>query len=155
MRFQSTLLATLAVTALSTAAFADSIISVEDGYARSSGMNAKAGAAFMVIRNTGDTGDRLVSAQSDVAARVELHTHKIDENGVAKMMQVEEGFTIPAGEAHMLQRGGDHVMFMGIKKPFEQGAKIPVTLVFEHAGEVRVEIPVDLERQDGQMKHSN
>ncbi len=155
MRFQSTLLATLAVTALSTAAFADSIISVEDGYARSSGMNAKAGAAFMVIRNTGDTGDRLVSAQSDVAARVELHTHKIDENGVAKMMQVEEGFAIPAGEAHMLQRGGDHVMFMGIKKPFEQGAKIPVTLVFEHAGEVRVEIPVDLERQDGQMKHSN
>ncbi len=155
MRFQSTLLATLAVTALSTAAVADSIISVEDGYARSSGMNAKAGAAFMVIRNTGDTGDRLVSAQSDVAARVELHTHKIDENGVAKMMQVEEGFTIPAGEAHMLQRGGDHVMFMGIKKPFEQGAKIPVTLVFEHAGEVRVEIPVDLERQDGQMKHSN
>ncbi len=155
MRFQSTLLATLAVTALSTAAFADSIISVEDGYARSSGMNAKAGAAFMVIRNTGDTGDRLVSAQSDVAARVELHTHKIDENGVAKMMQVEEGFAIPAGEAHMLQRGGDHVMFMGIKKPFEQGAKIPVTLVFEHAGEVRVEIPVDLERQDGHMKRSN
>ncbi len=155
MRFQSTLLATLAVTALSTAAFADSIISVEDGYARSSGMNAKAGAAFMVIRNTGDTGDRLVSAQSDVAARVELHTHKIDENGVAKMMQVEEGFAIPAGEAHMLQRGGDHVMFMGIKKPFEQGVKIPVTLVFEHAGEVRVEIPVDLERQDGHMKRSN
>jgi len=155
MRFQSIFLATLAATVLSTAAFADSIISVEDAYARSSGMNAKAGAAFMMIKNTGDTDDRLVSAQSEVAARVELHTHKIDENGVAKMMQVEEGFAIPAGEAHMLQRGGDHVMFMGIKKPFEQGAKIPVTLVFEQAGEVQVEIPVDLERQDGHMKHSN
>ncbi|EEX08102.1 periplasmiC protein conserved in bacteria with histidine [Ruegeria lacuscaerulensis ITI-1157] len=155
MRFQPTFLATLAAAVLSTAAFADSIISVEDAYARSSGMNAKAGAAFMMIKNTGDTDDRLVSAQSEVAARVELHTHKIDENGVAKMMQVEEGFAIPAGEAHMLQRGGDHVMFMGIKKPFEQGAKIPVTLVFEQAGEVQVEIPVDLERQDGHMKHSN
>ncbi|GAB4559578.1 MAG: copper chaperone PCu(A)C [Ruegeria sp.] len=155
MRFQSTFLATLAATVLSTAAFADSIISVEDAYARSSGMNAKAGAAFMMIKNTGDTDDRLVSVQSDVAARVELHTHTIDENGVAKMMQVEEGFAIPAGEAHMLQRGGDHVMFMGIKQPFEQGAKIPVTLVFERAGAVQIEIRVDLERQDGHMKHSH
>lgn len=155
MRFQSTFLATVAATVLSTAAFADSIISVEDAYARSSGMNAKAGAAFMMIKNTGDTDDRLVSVQSDVAARVELHTHTIDENGVAKMMQVEEGFAIPAGEAHMLQRGGDHVMFMGIKQPFEQGAKIPVTLVFERAGAVQIEIRVDLERQDGHMKHSH
>jgi len=155
MRFKSTFLAMLATAALSTAAFAGSMISVEDAYARSSGMKAKAGAAFMVIKNTGDADDRLVAAKSDVAARVELHTHKIDENGVAKMVEVEEGFAIPAGEGHMLKRGGDHVMFMGIKQPFEQGAKIPVTLVFEKAGEVQVEIPVDLERQDGHMKHSN
>ncbi|MDA7966659.1 copper chaperone PCu(A)C [Ruegeria sp.] len=148
MSFKSTLLATLAAASLVTAAFAGGEIKVDDAYARSSGANAKAGAAFMMIVNQGEAEDRLIGVTSDVAARVELHTHKIDENGVAKMVHVEEGFVIPAGESHMLKRGGDHVMFMGLKQPFEQDATVPVTLIFEQAGEVQVEIPVDLERKD-------
>ncbi len=154
MSLKSTLLATLTTLSLASGAFAADAIAVEDAYARSSGKTAKAGAAFMMIENQSDTDDRLIGATSDVAARVELHTHKIDENGVAKMIHVEEGFAIPAGETHMLKRGGDHVMFMGLKAPFEQGATVPVTLIFEQAGEVVVEIPVDLERQDAGA-HSN
>ncbi len=148
MSLKSTLLATLATCALALPAIADSIIVVDDAYARSAGKSAKAGAAFMVIQNTGDTEDRLLSATSDVSVRVELHTHKIDDAGIAKMVQVEEGFAIPAGESHVLKRGGDHVMFMGLKQPFEHGATVPVTLVFENAGEVVIDVPVDLERQD-------
>ncbi len=146
MTLKSTLLATLTTVALATGAMAADGITVDDPYARSSGKTAKAGAAFMMIQNQSDTDDRLIGASSDVAARVELHTHVVDDNGVAKMMHVEEGFAIPAGGTHMLQRGGDHVMFMGIKAPFEQGATVPVTLIFEQAGEVEIEIPVDLER---------
>ena len=71
-------------------------IMITDAYARSS--SPKAGAAFLVIENHGEDADRLISAASDVAARVELHTHEIDANGVAKMMEVEEGFAIEAGE---------------------------------------------------------
>jgi len=147
MLLKSKLLATLAFTAFATTAMAE--IQIDDAYARSSGAHAKAGAAFMMIVNTGEADDRLVSVTSDVADRVELHTHKVDDNGVAKMIHVEEGFVIPAGESHMLQRGGDHVMFMGIKEPFEQGATIPVTLTFEQAGEVVIDVPVDLERKGG------
>ena len=51
---------TTAVTLLPGAAFADAIM-VMDPYARSSGPNAPAGAAFMVLHNTSDTDDRLVS----------------------------------------------------------------------------------------------
>jgi copper(I)-binding protein len=47
----------------------------------------------------------------------------------------------------MLARGGDHVMFMGLNEPFADGDTVAVTLVFEHAGEVAVEIPVDLNRK--------
>ena len=122
------LLAALASATLATAAYAEDTIKIGDAYARSSGKTAKAGAAFMMIENTGDTDDRLIGVSSDAAGRVELHTHMIDDNGVAKMMHVEEGFAIPAGETHMLQRGGDHVMFMGLSQPFEQGAMVPVTL---------------------------
>ena len=121
-------------------------IKIEDAYARASSGMAKAGAAFMVIKTTGTEDDRLVAASSDVAKRVELHTHKIDANGVAKMMEIEEGFAIPAGGEHALARGGDHVMFMGLTAPFEQDRILIVTLTFENAGALQVEIPVDLER---------
>lgn len=157
MSLKTTLLATLAAVTLAVPAFADGPIVVDDAYARSGGKTAKAGAAFMIIENQGETDDRLIGVTSDAAARVELHTHKINDDGVAQMVHVEEGFVIPAGEAHSLKRGGDHVMFMGLAQPFEQGATVPVTLIFEQAGEVQVEIPVDLERhdQDGHGGHSN
>ncbi|MAY31427.1 MAG: copper chaperone PCu(A)C [Rhodovulum sp.] len=128
------------------AAWAEGIV-VEDAYARASTPTAKSGAAFMVLMNTSDQDDRLIGAKSDVAARVELHTHREIADGVMKMMEVEEGFVIPAGGSHMLARGGDHVMFMGLNEPFADGDTVAVTLVFEHAGEVAVEIPVDLNRK--------
>ena len=131
---------------LATPVFAD--IEVVDAYARAASPTAKAGAAFMVIRNTGSEDDRLIAVASDIAARVELHTHKDMGEGVMKMMHVEEGFAVPAGDMHALARGGDHVMFMGLTRPMAQGDTVTVMLTFEKAGEVVVDIPVDLERED-------
>ncbi|MGP6088259.1 copper chaperone PCu(A)C [Antarctobacter jejuensis] len=131
--------------ALATPGFAEIVIT--DPYARSSGPTAKAGAAFMVIENTGDADDRLIAVASDKAKRVELHTHKEMGDGIMKMMEVEEGFVVPAGDSHALARGGDHVMFMGLTSAMQQGETVTVTLTFEKAGEMVVEIPVDLERK--------
>jgi hypothetical protein len=120
---------------------------VRDAYARASSPLAKSGAAFMQIVNATGRDDRLVSADSDIAARVELHTH-VMEGDVMRMVHVEEGFSLPAGDTLTLERGGRHVMFMGLAEPMEHGDTVEVTLTFETAGEVVVEIPVDLERQD-------
>lgn len=122
-------------------------IVINDAYARVASPMAQSGAAFMGIQNTGAEGDRLVSARSDVAQRVELHTH-IADGDVMRMVEVEEGFEIPAGETHMLERGGHHVMFMGLNRQLAHGDEVAVTLVFENAGEMDVIIPVDLERND-------
>ena len=135
-------------------AFAD--IVVKDAYARAA--NTMAGAAFMVIENTGTEDDQLIDARSDVSKKVELHTHKDMGDGIMKMMHVPEGFTIPAGGEHALMRGGDHVMFMGLNGTMAQGDTVTVTLVFEKAGEIELNIPVDLERQQahGMMQgHGN
>ncbi len=137
-------LAAAAALTLGSAAAAD--IAIESPYARASGMGAIAGAAFMTIVNTGDEDDRLIAAASDVSERVELHTHLIDQNGVARMVEVKDGFAIPAGGSHALERGGDHVMFMGLKEPFAPGETIQVTLTFEKAGEVMLDVPVDTSR---------
>ncbi|WP_339947151.1 copper chaperone PCu(A)C [uncultured Albimonas sp.] len=119
-------------------------VSVRDAYARSS--NPKVAGAFMVLTNEGDSPARLVGVRSDVAAKVELHTH-IMEDGVAKMRPVDS-MEVPAHGEHELKRGGDHVMMMGLHAPLAQGDAIAVTLVFDDGEEIAVEIPVDNERQD-------
>jgi copper(I)-binding protein len=123
---------------------------VDDPYARAAGAMARSGAAFMQITNTGGADDRLVAAASDVAERVELHTHIMDGD-VMRMVEVEEGFAIPAGETIALERGGMHVMFLGLIRALEQGDEIEVTLTFEEAGEMTVTVPVDNERMPAAM----
>lgn len=122
-------------------------ITVTAPYLRISGAMAKSAAAFMTIENHG-ADDRLIGVKSDLAKRVELHTHLQDANGVMKMMHVEEGFAIAAGENHMLQRGGEHVMFLGLTSVPAEGDTIHLTLTFEKAGDVMVEVPVDSARAD-------
>jgi copper(I)-binding protein len=117
-------------------------IRIVDPFARSSSPTARSGAAFMVIENHGPEADRLIAARSDVAERVELHTHKVAADGVMRMVEVPEGFVIPAGGAHALARGADHVMFLGLTRALAEGDRVAVTLVFERAGEVSVEVPV-------------
>lgn len=135
-------------------AFADGMM-VNDAYARSSTPTSQSGAAFFMLMNDTGQDDRLVGVSSDVASKVELHTHIEDENGVMKMREIEGGVELPAGETHAFKRGADHIMFMGLNGPLEQGKDITVTLEFEKAGEVVVQIPVDHERkpQHGTMSH--
>lgn len=122
-------------------------IHVADPYARSSGPSAMSGAVFFEIVNRSLTQpDRLVSASSEVAQRVELHTHLQDADGVMRMIEVDEGFAVAPGETRALTRGGDHVMLMGLTRPLNDGDTFPLTLVFEREGEVTIEVPVDLGR---------
>lgn len=146
MSFKTNLLAASAAVLFALPAFAGSDITVTDAYARSSGMSAKSGAAFMVIANGGDEDDQLIAASSDAAKMVQLHTHIAGDNGVMQMREVPGGFPIPAHGEHALARGGDHVMLMGLNQPMADGDVLTITLVFEKAGEMSIEVPVDLER---------
>jgi copper(I)-binding protein len=146
-------LATALGLALASPALAQEI-HVLDTYARAASPMAKTGAAFMMIENIGDADDRLIGATSPAAQMVQLHTHR-EEGGVMKMVHVEDGFEVPAGETLMLQRGGNHVMFMGLTESFEQGKVIPLTLIFEKSGEITVDVPVDLNRKPEGHGHGN
>ena len=125
---------------------------VSDSYARSTGPLAKAGAAYMKIMNHSKKDDRLISVYSDIAKKTELHTHLKSDNGVMKMLLIDKGIEIGAMKEHAFVRGGEHIMFMGLKEPFENGKIIPVTLLFEKAGEVNIEVVVDQKRKE--KKHS-
>ena len=61
-----------------------------------------------------------------------LQLHEVvmnSESNSMVMQQKDAGFVIPAGETVMLKPGGDHIMFMGIKRPITAGKTIPVTLI--------------------------
>jgi len=126
-------------------------ISVEGPWARASAKMARAGAAFMTIKNMGEA-DKLIAAKADISKKVELHTH-IKDGDVMKMRKVKGGITVPAKGMAMLKPGGDHVMFMGLSKQLKEGEMFPLTLVFEKAGEVKVHVKINKAGAMGAMKH--
>ena len=128
---------------------------ISDAYARSSGPLAKAGAAYMKIVNHSNESDRLISVYSNIAKKTELHKHIMRENGIMKMVRIEDGIKIDAMQEHTLIRGGEHIMFMGLNEPFENGKIIPVILQFENSGEVTVEVVVDQKRKDKKHSHTH
>lgn len=115
-------------------------VSITGAWARAAAVPGGASAAYLTLTITGGS-DRLIAAESDAAARVELHTHEVDANGVARMRQVE-AIPVAAGAPAELKPGGLHVMLMGIGRPLAEGETIDLTLVFEKAGRVSLTVPV-------------
>jgi periplasmic copper chaperone A len=126
-------------------------IDIGHPWARPTAAGQKAGGGYLKLTNAG-AADRLLSASSDVADSVELHTMSMDGN-VMRMRQVE-GIDLPAGQTVELKPGGLHIMFMGLKAPLKEGSKFPVKLKFEKAGEVVVEVKVEQPKAAGtEHKH--
>lgn len=116
-------------------------LEIDQPWTRATAPTAKAGGGFMTITNKGTTPDRLISARSNASEKVEVHEMKMDGN-VMRMRELEKGLEIPPGATVTLKPGGYHIMFMELKAPFAKDAKVPVTLVFEKAGSVDVELAV-------------
>jgi len=117
-------------------------IEISQPWTRATPPTAQSGGGFLVIKNAGTTADRLIAAKSPAADKVEVHEMKMDGN-VMRMRAVEKGLDIPPGATVELKPGGFHVMFMGLKAPFAKDAKVPLTLVFEKAGSIDVELAVE------------
>ena len=119
-------------------------VSVEGAYARPSLGAARNSAAYMTLKNDADAPDRLIRAESDVAAQVSLHTHlmkKVDGKVIMQMRPVRD-MPIPAHGETKLHPGGLHIMLIGVKKPLKPGDSFSLRLIFEHAAPVTVQVPV-------------
>lgn len=110
-------------------------------FARATLPNQPVGGGYVTITNKGSEADRLVSAASPVAGKVQIHEMSM-EGDVMKMRELPDGIEIAAGQSVTLSPGGAHLMFMDLKGPFKEGAEVPVTLTFEKAGPVEITLPV-------------
>ena len=115
-------------------------IQVRHPWARATPPGTTVAAGYLEIRNNGKEADRLLSATTPVAKRVELHVTEHSDH-VAKMRQLR-AFEVPGRERLTLSPGGAHLMLVDIVQPLRKGERFPLTLRFERAGELQVEVEV-------------
>jgi hypothetical protein len=128
-------------------------IAVQDAWARATLGQARNGAAYLSLSAIGPGADRLISASSTAAAKTELHNHVMVGN-VAQMRPVD-AIEVAPGSPTLLQPGGLHIMLIDLKAPLQAGTSFPVTLTFEKAGTLTVQVAVRAIRAPTAHGHTN
>jgi copper(I)-binding protein len=116
-------------------------ITVAGPWARASAGRARNGAAYFTVLNKGAKTDRLIGVQTPIAKKAQLHEHRAS-NGVMRMRRVVGGLTVAPGGRLSFAPRGRHVMLMGLGKPLKAGDGFPLTLVFERAGRITVNVAI-------------
>ncbi len=122
-------------------AIAASPIVITKPYSHPTAAPGVPGVGFMALTNNGKKADRLLSASSPVAGRIEIHRSSVEE-GVMKMRAVGDGVALPVGKTVAFAPGGLHLMLFVLSAPLREGGRVPVTLTFERAGSVTTELQV-------------
>ena len=115
-------------------------ILIDEPWARP-GFQGDNSAVYLMIGNSNDQGDGLIGASSDVANLTEIHLSKMDAEGTMTMER-QDLIGIPAGETVSLEPGGLHVMLMNLVNDLNVGDKFELTLEFQRAGDITVEVEV-------------
>lgn len=93
-------------------------------------------AGYLVLRNASAQPDRLIGARAEGARRVTLHATRVAQGLV--QMRALTAVDLPAGAEVRLDRGGTHLMFEGVARPYVAGDAIVVTLRLEKRGDFDV-----------------
>jgi hypothetical protein len=118
----------------------DKTITIENAWTRPTPGGAKTAAVYFTAVNGGATSDRIVSAETPAADRAEMHIDLM-EGDVMRMRRVL-GVDVPANGRTAFSPQSFHVMLIGLKAPLKAGDKVPLTLHFDHAGDVAVTVNV-------------
>jgi len=116
-------------------------VRLEEVWARPAPNVRMAGAVYLTMTNSGGMADRLIGGRTEVADRVELHTHVMD-GAVARMRVVAGGVDVPADGEAVLRPGGTHLMLTGLRRALRPGDHFDITLIFERAGARTVSVTV-------------
>lgn len=139
-------LAYLVVAAIASAAspsvaheFRAGAMEIDHPWTRATPPAARVGGGYLKLKNESAAPDRILGGSSAVAGKVEIHLMEMND-GIMKMRPVPGGVEIPAGGTVEFAPGGYHLMLMELKKPIVEGEMIPVTIEFEKAGKVDIEL---------------
>jgi len=113
------------------------------------GQNLSAG--YMNVTNQTDREVTIVRVSSKSAARIEMHTHAMEE-GLMRMVKMES-LSIPARESILFEQGGHHLMvFNPDKDAIEQGQ---IRVVFELSNDYVIPVDARIEELVSKKPSSN
>jgi copper(I)-binding protein len=131
-------LAVLALACTACSGSGDTPISISHAWARATPPDSSVAAVYLEM--TARRADRLLSVSTAAAASAEVHITQ-EQAGMSSMHHLE-GLELPQGATQRFAPGGTHLMLMGLQQPLRDGEKFAVTLHFEHAGDVPVDVEV-------------
>lgn len=115
-------------------------LAIHGGWVREMPPGTENTAAYFVAHNRSDTDRRIVSAETAVADKTELHTVK-HADGVMSMVQID-GIDVPAHRTAEFEQGGKHLMLLGVAERLTEGQTVTVTLEYANGDTQSVEFPV-------------
>lgn len=136
--------------------YAQGSVTIDHPWSRPTPPGTPMGVGYLAITNSGATDITLTGAETPRAGRVSIHESSM-HNGVMSMQPLKAGLTIPAGETVELKPHSYHLMLEKLAKPLQEGERIPLTLQFEGAETMSVELavqPLDGEAPAKKMDHS-
>ena len=105
---------------------------------------SKTVAVYMTVRNSSRRPDRLLRATASIADKAELRGAGDDKR--AKSFDAKPGELI-------LKRDGPHILLTGVKRQLGAYDSFVMTLTFERAGKVEVEVAVEETSKAEPAKH--
>ena len=135
------LCAALAFAGVAGAADRAGALHVDHAFAPAMPPGARTGAVYLAIENHGTQPDRLLGARSPRAVGVELHS--MSEHAGVMRMRAVASIPVPPGQTVRFAPGGLHLMLVDPKPALKEGERVPLTLRFERAGSVNVDVVVE------------
>ena len=130
-------------------------IMISDLTIRATTSQAGATAAYATIHNHGSDDDRLVGITVSFSKKAEIHEMKLDGD-VMKMREIEGGLILPAGKMVTLEKGGNHLMFMGLTEQIKLSESYEITFEFEKADAITLNAEtISLSGKTHKHKHSH
>lgn len=117
-------------------------IEIRKPWARAASHDSSMAGGFLTLFNKETAPDRLVSASSPAADKIEIHAIQVVGADI-DMRPLENGISLHGGLSVTLKPRGYHLLMTGLKAPLVVGDSVPVTLVLEKAGSVEIALKVE------------
>lgn len=134
------LLLSLLVLMLSACSPSNRTLTVREAWARPA-RKGQNGAVYFILKNDSGTDDALIGASTDAAASAEAHLSMMDSSGVMSM-RMQDAVQVPAGESVVFKPGDLHVMLIDLNRDLQINDTFALTLRFEKAGEITLQVEV-------------
>ncbi|MCA3456338.1 MAG: copper chaperone PCu(A)C [Rhodobacter sp.] len=122
-------------------------LTIEHAWSKATIGAGRPGVFYVGITNAGSADDALIGIATPAAGMPMLH-ETVVQDGIASMPHAMS-IPVPAGQSVQLSPGGYHGMLMGLTTALKEGDSFPVTLIFEKAGEVTMNVDVLSLRAEG------